>query len=601
MNRAAPAFYFLAVFPMSLSPTTGMNRLSLESMPLQSRSHRQMASSQDDPVDRSTERDSDVDVDVDEDDESVSGDSMEEHPTVVRSPTGLRYNIGHLSEETQEVVRSLFGEIVEEPLDITLKWCDRLSDQGGNDDFYAFQMSEVVPRSVRIGSPQSKYGEPECRCGAKPCKHLIWLSDLIASQVLYSHNPDKPLTLNERGYAEELGSPFKRISEMRLDVLASSLHCDVGHPASKPRPSTSRKAEAREILASVAEVDEYDLPNFRPDLQEDDFDHTSLIHRSDFEATLFSLLLASHSLTAWVRSQLRPSDLPRDRFRLIHQRVLRVLSDLDVYSAATRASPGGANADVEGPRDVAWAARSIERCVEEIRVAVASAARRQQDGDGDGDGESAPLAPWERASAARALVRILRAVAERNTDAHRGATQDDRNLYARLVGNRDTGFVRAALELLVDQNQFVEELEDILELVGASGVVAGWWAGMKRVVARMRSWRGTGTGKGTGTGAGAGTDRSRKGKAPLTAMPPPPPGFSRSSSASSAPAARGDWDEGEAQRTSAQGAASAAAGPSRDGRAGPAGGGAGGSSRGGAGSKRSSVDAGSDRGPKRAR
>jgi len=517
---------------------------------------------------------------------------MDEPSTVVRSPSGLRYNIGHLSDETQDVVRSLFAGILEEPFEIALKWCDRLRDQEGNDDFYAFQMSEVVPRSVRIGSPQSKYGEPECRCGTKPCKHLIWLSDLIASQVLYNHHPDTPLTLNERGYADELGSPFSQISEMRLDVLASSLHCDVGHPASNPEPSASRKAEAREILASVAQIDEFDVPNYRTDLQEDSFDHSSLIHPSDLEATLFSLLLASHSLTAWVRSQLHPSAPPRDRFRLIHQRVLYIISELEAYSSTTRdsAAPGRAEralspTDSDGPRDVAWAARSIERCVEQIRTAVV---RRSRDSDDSSNTTTTPpLATWERASAARALVRILRAVAERNADMHPGAGQDDRNLYARLIGNRDTGFIHAALEPLIDQNQFVDELEDILELVGANGVMASWLSSMRRVVAKMRGWRGT------PSGAGAGA----KGKASLLAPRSADQGGASRSASAAAAAAEGGR-EGSSRYSAAQMPAPAT-GSTRGGTA-TRGGRAGGSS-GGAGSKRSGVGTGSDRGSKRMR
>lgn len=560
---------------MSVSPTSGMRKLSLESYAQEAKPRLQMESSQGELAGRGTGRDQDTD-----DDGSISGDSMEENATIIRSPTGLRYNISHLSDETQDAVRSLFASIVEEPFEIALKWCDRLHDQEGNDDFYAFQMSEVVPRSVRIGSPQSRYREPECRCGAKPCKHLIWLSDLIASQVLYNHDPDTPLTLNERGYADELGSPFTHISEMRLDVLASSLHCDVGHPASNPEPSTSRKAEAREILASVADVDELDLPSYRTDLQEDGFDHTSLVHHSDLEATLFSLLLASHSLTALVRSQLRPSAPARDPFRLIHQRVLRIISDLEAYSSALRESSStseparrsSGTTDTDGPRDVPWAARSIERCVEQIRTMVAARSPRDPTTDptNNNNNNITPLAPWERASAARALVRILRAVAERNADMHGGARQDDRNLYARLIGNRDTGFVHAALALLVDQNQFVDELEDILELVGANGVMASWLASMRRVVGGMRRWKG-GPASATAT-ITSNTGASAKAKAPLAAT-------STDQIASLMPPT----------------------GPSRGGRADRGGRAASSSGSATAGLKRSGVGSGSDRGSKRMR
>ncbi|KAL1884293.1 hypothetical protein VTK73DRAFT_3277 [Phialemonium thermophilum] len=464
---------------MSTSPTTGIGKLSIESQAPESRSGPMMGQETEDPTERREHSDSDGD------DSSAFEDSGEEAPTVVQSPTGLKYSIGHLSEDTQEMVRSLFAHVPDEPHEISLRWCDRLYDPDAKADFYAFQLSELVPRSIRIGSPQSRYQEPQCRCGATPCKHLVWLSDLIASQVLYDHNPDKLLTLNERGFADELGSPFKHISEMGLEVLATGLQCDVGAPGKHSGPSLARKEGVREILASVADIHEHDLASYRIDLLDDAFNYKSIVHRLDFEATLFSILIASHGLTAWVRSHLRPSDPARDPFRHIHQRVLHIISDLEDYSFACRnpaaaAERPASRVDGEGPRDVAWAAKSIERCVEQIQTLISAERDR-------------PLEAWERASAARALVRILRAVVDRNVDlmpvTGPGSTQEDRNLYARLIGNRDTGFIYPALRLLVDQNQFVEELEDILELVGASGVMASWWANMNDIVSKMRSWK----------------------------------------------------------------------------------------------------------------
>ena len=475
---------------MSLSPTSGIGKLSLESISRSSKPQVEMDISRGEPAHGSVEGGG-----LDVDDSSVSGDSDGGSPSIIQSPTGLKYNIGHLSGDTQEIVRSLFSGVLEEPFEMALKWCDRLGNQEGDDEaFYAFQLAEVVPRSIRIGSPQSRYRVPECRCGTKPCKHLIWLSDLIASQVLHGRDPEEPLTLNEQGYADELGSPFNRISEMRLDVLADGLHCDIGYPAANLRPSATRRLDILEILASVADVDEWDPADYRPDLQSDAFDHTALIHRADPEATLFSLLLASSGLASWLRSQLRASDPPLDPFRQIYRRVTRIILDLEEFSASCRAATdpaslglGSSYVDAEGPRDVAWAALSITRCVDQIRDAVVT--RREE-----------PLAGWERASAARALVRILRTVVEKNFDMHSGPSPDDRNLYARLIGNRDTGFVCDTLDLLVDQNQFVEELEDILELVGISGVVDSWWNSMKRVVAKMRSWKGPGSSRNKGKG-----------------------------------------------------------------------------------------------------
>jgi hypothetical protein len=378
----------------------------------------------------------------------------------------MKHNIGHLSEQAQEAARSLFGGGLEEPPDMLIKWCHQVSPEDGSGEFYAFQMHEVVPYSVRIGSQKSIYPEPQCLCGAeKPCKHIVWLMDQITKQVLYDHDPDSPLTLNERGYANELGDPFQRISEMRLPVLADGLRCGVGRQASSKRqPTLARRVDAFGILACLAGVDERDFDTYRPDLQAVASTPSELIHVGDIEQTIFSLLLASDRFPALVRPLLRPLDPPRDPYLLLHRRVVRIISELD-------------SVDDDG-NNVEWAAQSIERCVGHIDTLVARGG----------------LSAKERTSAARALVRILRAVAQSNRDKQTppGTPLDQRNLYARLIGSRDTGFVRNALARLPDQDAFTDELHDILDLIGGNGANGSWWAEMEAVMAAMTSYRRSG-------------------------------------------------------------------------------------------------------------
>jgi hypothetical protein len=332
---------------------------------------------------------------------------------------------------------------------------------------------------------------------------MIWLGDQIAKHTLLEHSPDATLTLNDKGFAEELGSPFERIADVRLDVLAQCLYCDAGPPESFRRPTRRRAGRARDILAAVAGVGEHECDEYRPDL----FDATrspsslsprsrvrNLIHHGDLERTFFSLILFNNRLESWIRSLLDPSDRPVDPFRQLQQRVECILFCLDRYSEALRdPAPGTAHqaADAEGPRDVAWAATQITRCVARIRALVSR--------------DDRPLEGWEKASAARALMRILRAVVERNFDAHPGATPDDRNLYQRLIGNnQDADFVYDALDLLPDQSQFVEELDDIIDRMGVNGVREGYKNKMSGLLARLRS---------------SASSSSRRASAP--AMPPP--------------------------------------------------------------------------------
>ncbi|KAL2023442.1 hypothetical protein VTK56DRAFT_2438 [Thermocarpiscus australiensis] len=402
----------------------------------------------------------------------------DEETDVVSSPTGFKYNISRLSPQTRRVVKGLFNQTsAHNPPQISLELCGiREEDPEGSGLFYAFQMHEVTPCSVRIGSRDSRsFSTPRCECPdaryrqVRPCKHLIWLFDRISQQALFDRDPDSELTLTEHGFAEELGDPFDQISQIRLDVLADGLRCDISDPDhDTARPSRARVREAREMVAAVAGIQPREIDDYRRDL-EASYNRTTLIHRGDLGATLFSLILASHSLAEWVRSELSPSDAPVDPYRNTQQRVSRIIGELDAYSSAVR-DPASTTAAAEyhrqgtaaeGPRDVTWAATQIQHSVRKIEKLVSRS--------------SSPLPEWARASAARALVSILKAVV-----GHRG-------LFMRLIGNQDTGFVFSALDMLVDQSQFIEELEAIMDSIGVHGAPPSYVDKMRSLIARMRS------------------------------------------------------------------------------------------------------------------
>lgn len=407
---------------------------------------------------------------------------------IVSSPTGLLYNISQLSPKTQQVVRGLFHQtFAPGPPQISLELCGiKEEDDEENGLFYAFQMHEVVPCSVRIGSRKSsKFSTPKCECSGaryrnlRPCKHIIWLFDRISQQILFDHDPESQLTLTEHGYPEELSNVFERISETRLDVLANSLHCDTSDAGSdSAHPDPARVKEAREIVATLAGIKPWELDRYRPDLDAV-YDRNILLRYGDLEATLFSLLLSSRSLAEWIRSQLQLADPPIDPFRSIQQQVSRIISDLQAYSASLRDEGASGirlqhTKTAEGPRDVAWAATQIQQSVRKIEKLISRG--------------STPLSEQLRASAARSLVGILKSVVNQNIDSHPGDTSDDRNLYMRLVGNHDIGFVYSALELLVDQSQFIEELEDIMDQLGRYGAPATYVSNMRELMIRMRHY-----------------------------------------------------------------------------------------------------------------
>ena len=394
----------------------------------------------------STELDTDSDSSLDDD-----------SPTIVRSPSKLSYKIDKLSPHAQSKVREAFKD----PPKMALQYC-RLRD-----DVYAFQMTEMVPRSIRIGSPGSNFPHPKCSCGKQdqgPCKHLLWLLDQLTKQVNYDGNPSTSLTMKPEGYAEELGDPHSNISHFHLDVVAEGLHCEVIRPGSDEDADDddlepNRVRDSRELLAAVAGQE----PNsFRPDIFNAPALGKNIIKRNDLECTIFRMLLDNDDFYHYFISHARPSDPVKDPFRKLEQRVDRVLRELDVYSSAatgtspdssTKTSPASATSGAEGPRNIAWAAFHILGVTKLIRATIF---RRDR-----------PLAAWERRSAARALVRILASVVDRNRDAHPGPTILDRNLYARLIGSANDDFVVGTLLLLPDAAApFLQDLEVISDAVG---------------------------------------------------------------------------------------------------------------------------------------
>ncbi|KAH8890825.1 hypothetical protein GQ53DRAFT_806819 [Thozetella sp. PMI_491] len=413
---------------------------------------------------------------------------FEEDSSVVRLPSMLKYNISNISEKAQDIVRALRQktpfEDREDPPELVLRTCREY--RGQDDWYYTFQILEVVPYSIRIGSPDSQgYATPKChgphaddhhkderRPDSKakskaterqlPCKHMVFLMDSLSKHALYDHHPDEELTMMEGGSAAELGDPFEQISKIRLDVLADACHCDTTLPDGETVTAESRTLEAQEILALIAGTTLRDVQ----DRLHNSYDSSRLIYRGDPLTTLYSLLLASHHLTALVRSQLEPSDPPLDPFLALQRRVDRTISELDSYSRSvtdetqveSRYMEGG---EVKHPLDpsspnVAWAASEIQHCVQHIEALVSRG--------------MVPLADWERDSAVKSLLRILRAVVDHNRDSFPGYTnreisKDDRNLYARLIGNHDNEFVYSALSFLEDHTDYIDDLEFIMQTI----------------------------------------------------------------------------------------------------------------------------------------
>ncbi|PNH54001.1 hypothetical protein VD0003_g3449 [Verticillium dahliae] len=424
---------------------------------------------------------SEIESSSDPEGDSEDSSAEDETPTIVRSPTKLTYKIDRLSDEPRSTVREAFKD----PPRLSLQYC-RLQD-----DTYAFQMTEMVPRSIRIGSSESKFPTPRCSCGKQngPCKHLLWLLDQLVKQTLYDQDPASPLTMTSKGFAEEVGDPFSSISDFHLDVLADSLRCRVVHPDSGNDDDDddddddedldpSRVQEARELLASVAAVDPEE---YREDIFTDPTPGTNIIKRRDLECTIFRMLLDNNDFFHYFLSRARSSDPIKDPFNKLEQRVRRVLRDLDAYSARPDTS-SSSSPSREGPRNVAWAARHILGVTTLINTTIFK--------------RDTPLTSRERTSAARALVRILAAVTARNRDAHPAPTLLDRNLYARLIGDaaRPTFIIDTLLLLPDAAAPFLSDLETVAEAVGVHGAPAAYAEKLSRLLASLKKPARSGSG-----------------------------------------------------------------------------------------------------------
>ncbi|KAK2047106.1 hypothetical protein LZ31DRAFT_539953 [Colletotrichum somersetense] len=468
----------------------------------------------------------DVDDDGSSSEPETDSDSSlidDDDPSVVRSPSRLTYRIDRLPDDTRMRVREVFRD----PPRLSLEYC-RLRD-----DVYAFQMIEMVPRSIRIGAPGSPFATPRCSCreqqqkNGAPCKHLLWLLDQLVKQTLYDHDPTSPLTMTTEGYPEEIGDPFSTISDFHLNVLADGLRCDVVTPDSgregsedcgsdpdsdddddaEGHPNPHRVQEARELLSGVATCSP---EGYRPDLFSNP-PHTGKkrVKRRDLEGTIFRMLLDNNEFFHYFLSQTRSTDPVNDPFRKLSRRVDRVLRDLDTWASSSSLPYPAVGASAEGPPDVAWAARHITGVVGLIRTAIFKRDR--------------PLEPRERTSAARTLVHILAAAVERNRDfvgpqgtatAAAAVSRRDRNLYLRLVGDRDEDFVLGVLNLLPPDAvaQFLHSLEDILDRLGINGAPASYVEKFRSLISRLRrAGGGSGDGDGAPSSMGAGSKRQGQG------------------------------------------------------------------------------------------
>ncbi|KAM3446655.1 hypothetical protein MY3296_009454 [Beauveria thailandica] len=420
-----------------------------------------------------------------EDGSSVSDD--DEQSDQVRSPTRLVYNLDALPEKTKSTVRDAFNE----PPAMVVQHCRQVGDT------FAFQMSEVVTRSVRIRAPSSGKTRLSCSCsqggggaaggGAldnhekEPCHHILWLLDQLAKQTLYDTDHEQPLTMTSAGFPEEMGDPFRAISDHHLNIVADGLHCRHVEPGcyDPRRVDKHRIRESRELLSSVYEAS---ADSFRPDIfNEPLLPGPAIVKPRDLDYTVFRMLVDDDIFFHYFLSEAsRGGSDVIHQFRLLTHRINAVLQDLDQHS------PSGSGDEPSSPQEeshtVSWAARHVQGVISLVRYAIWSGER--------------PLQVAEKHAAARTLIHILDCVVKRRTDVRgrRGRRQGrgrlERDLFFRFLGDADCGFVLDELERIPEGAlPYISNLDSIVNKMAQYGVNASYLHRFRKFIAQLKANR----------------------------------------------------------------------------------------------------------------
>jgi hypothetical protein len=336
---------------------------------------------------------------------------------------------------------------------------------------YAFQIAdaEVERYSVRISTAVA--GKPTCSCDEiGTCRHVLWLLGQLArtnTDVVEGVDVD----------------PYEQISNMGLNNVCDELHWELREGTDSDSEETlwqlkkayvssklgrqtrgmarERMKVVRDIMAtlSLKVTDDYRVDIFEgEEISMDD----NIFVPQDLEATLARLLVLDDDIFYQFKALVPRNVRASEYFRKLDLKAQNACLLLDKYCEL---------GPEEGQHDIIWCAQTLVDIVNTISVNVT---------------ERQPLSPSSREEAAKALVSILgMVVKQRNCDVYQdlnwprrrihGEPTTDRNLYARLIGTTSPAnpaggaFVVKALQELPEAQRFVEELEEILHLLGTIG------------------------------------------------------------------------------------------------------------------------------------
>ncbi|KAH9221624.1 hypothetical protein DL95DRAFT_381952 [Leptodontidium sp. 2 PMI_412] len=338
---------------------------------------------------------------------------------------------------------------------------------------YAFQIAyaEVERYSIRISTTDS--GRPTCSCKEQGnCPHILWfLEQLSRTRSLAVEDEEANVT------------PYEHISQLGLDNVCEELHWELRQGTdsdteetqwqlkkaySTPEAGRQTRGVIKERLKTVRDImatfSDIDTDSYRQDLFEsgDDITMGPILVKRDLEATVAKILILDDSIFHHFQTLVSRNVRATEYFNKMGSKAKTTLDLLDRYCEVGPTS---------GQHDLIQSAQTLVDIVNSISMNVA---------------ERQPLSPGSRSEAAKALISILSTVVrDRNHDVYQNTTWPrrrphgepsiDRNLYERLIGTTSRkspaggNFVIQALQDLPEARHFVEELEEILALLGTIG------------------------------------------------------------------------------------------------------------------------------------
>lgn len=392
-----------------------------------------------------------------------SPDDIEAEDTITL-PSGLSYSLDNLDKRARVRFSNTGEELTAPTPSMSVQKC-QARDQ---ENFAIIELVESVQhvRTVRFGKENSRFPVPECDCQNDQCGHVLWLFDQVAKQVLEGNS--KPLSLTRHGYAQELENPYEQISRFHLDMLAEDLYAEnwSGGAESDDEdiPNPRRVHEVRRMLALLNEVP---ADTYRPDLFANPRKRSKVIQKQDLECTIVRMLLDNNDFFRYFASSMKcDEEITNSLFEPLELRAESALAAFDAYYRAAPQPPSRRS------KDVAWCAFHL-RLVDRQVASTIQHTRRE-------------LKAWEKADAARIMLRLLEEVVRRNVDVPGAAQRPraERNLYLALVGDVDDSFATRSLWKLGGDilYPYVARMGRILENLGRLGAPASYYRDLEEIV-----------------------------------------------------------------------------------------------------------------------